>query len=356
MAFSDNKITVADLTGKGVTGMADTPNLTTAQMQQKLDEIAKEVIPPKFNALCDDLDATDFSSIITSKSTDKMLFQRLNEYDQIEYSVDNVNWFLVASGKEVLDPTLEADNSKKLGGQLPAYYQKTTDSALNTTDKTTTGAINEVKNALDNLSSDAVDINYDNTTSGLTATNVQSAIDEVNNSLGDISTISGGNTDSITEFLKYWIDNNLLPDPNLLELVPAMTSDTTPSGITSASAVYEPGYESYKAFDRNISTRWLSASGTVAYLQYEFATSKTVKSISYQLRSDSRTQDPDTITISFKIDDTWVSNKTITVIKDGSVHKVDLDAVVSNVTGIKYTFNVATAKNISLVELQAYGN
>ena len=183
MAFSDNKITVADLTGKGVAGMADTPNLTTAQMQQKLDEIAKEVIPPKFNALCDDLDATNFASIITSKSTDKMLFQRLNEYDQIEYSVDNVNWFLVASGKEVLDPTLEADNSKKLGGQLPTYYQKTTDSALNTTDKTTTGAINEVKNALDNLSSDAVDINYDNTTSGLTATNVQDAIDEVNNSL-----------------------------------------------------------------------------------------------------------------------------------------------------------------------------
>lgn len=187
MAFSDNKITVADLTGRGVTGMADTPNLTTAQMQQKLDEIAKEVIPPKFNALCDDLDATDFSSIITSKSTDKMLFQRLNEYDQIEYSVDNVNWYLIASGKEVLDPTLEADNAKnayKLGGQLPAYYQKTTDSALNTTDKTTTGAINEVKNALDNLSSDAVDINYDNTTSGLAATNVQDAVDEVNNSLG----------------------------------------------------------------------------------------------------------------------------------------------------------------------------
>lgn len=155
MAFSDNKITSADLTGKGVTGMADTPNLTTAQMQQKLDEIAKEVIPPKFNALCDDLDATDFSSIITSKSTDKMLFQRLNEYDQIEYSVDNVNWYLIASGKEVLDPTLEADNAKKLGGQLPAYYQKTTDNALNTTSKLTTGAINEINTALGNVDTTA---------------------------------------------------------------------------------------------------------------------------------------------------------------------------------------------------------
>jgi hypothetical protein len=183
MAFSDNKITVADLTGKGVTGMADTPNLTTAQMQQKLDEIAKEVIPPKFNSLCDALDLLGLSSLLTSASTSKMLYLRLNEYDQLEYSVNNVDYSLVASGKEILDPSIEADNSKKLGGQLPAYYQKTTDSALNTTSKTTTGAINEVKNALDNLSSDAVDINYDNTTSGLTATNVQDAVDEVNNRL-----------------------------------------------------------------------------------------------------------------------------------------------------------------------------
>ena len=155
MAFSDNKITVADLTGKGVTGMADTPNLTTAQMQQKLDELPKEVIVPKFNALCDDLDETDFATLITSKSTNKMLYQRLNEYDQMEVSPDNVNWSLIASGKEILDPSLEADNAKKLGGQLPAYYQKTTDNALNTTAKKTTGAINEINTALGNVDTTA---------------------------------------------------------------------------------------------------------------------------------------------------------------------------------------------------------
>ena len=155
MAFSDNKITVADLTGKGVTGMADTPNLTTAQMQQKLDEIAKEVIPPKFNSLCDALDLLGLSSLLTSASTTKMLYLRLNEYDQLEYSVDDVDYSLIASGKEILDPSIEADNSKKLGGQFPAYYQKTTDSALNTTDKTTTGAINEIKTGLDNVDTTA---------------------------------------------------------------------------------------------------------------------------------------------------------------------------------------------------------
>ena len=53
MAF--DKITQADLTGKGVIGLPDTPQLPTMQMQQKLDEIALDVIVPKFNAVVDKL-------------------------------------------------------------------------------------------------------------------------------------------------------------------------------------------------------------------------------------------------------------------------------------------------------------
>lgn len=53
MAF--DKITQADLTGKGVIGLTDTPQLPTMQMQQKLDEIALDVIVPKFNAVMDKL-------------------------------------------------------------------------------------------------------------------------------------------------------------------------------------------------------------------------------------------------------------------------------------------------------------
>ena len=123
MAFSDNKITVADLTGKGVTGMADTPNLTTAQMQQKLDEIAKEVIPPKFNSLCDALDLLGLSSLLTSASTSKMLYLRLNEYDKLEYSVNEVKYSLVESGKEILDHRLR-QTTQKLGGQLQHISKK----------------------------------------------------------------------------------------------------------------------------------------------------------------------------------------------------------------------------------------
>lgn len=52
-----------------------------------------------------------------------------------------------------------------------------------TTDKTLIGAINELKADIDALAPggevDAADVSYDNTTSGLTATNVQAAINEV---------------------------------------------------------------------------------------------------------------------------------------------------------------------------------
>ena len=55
MAF--DKITSTDLQNKGVIGLADTPGLTTTAMQQKFDEIALDVIVPKFNALIDDIES-----------------------------------------------------------------------------------------------------------------------------------------------------------------------------------------------------------------------------------------------------------------------------------------------------------
>lgn len=53
MAFT--KITSADTTGKGVIGLPDEPGLSASQMQQKLDQLALEVIIPKFNGLVEDL-------------------------------------------------------------------------------------------------------------------------------------------------------------------------------------------------------------------------------------------------------------------------------------------------------------
>lgn len=51
------KITNADLTGKGVVGLPDTPQMTALALQKKFDEIATDVIVPKFNNLVDELDS-----------------------------------------------------------------------------------------------------------------------------------------------------------------------------------------------------------------------------------------------------------------------------------------------------------
>ncbi|MEG1782012.1 MAG: hypothetical protein RR253_02055 [Oscillospiraceae bacterium] len=44
------KITANDLAGKGVIGMADTPQLTALELQKKIEEVVREVVIPTLNA------------------------------------------------------------------------------------------------------------------------------------------------------------------------------------------------------------------------------------------------------------------------------------------------------------------
>lgn len=53
MAFE--KITDADLQGKGVVGQPDVPGLTALEMQEKIEEIVRAVVIPKVNGLIDDI-------------------------------------------------------------------------------------------------------------------------------------------------------------------------------------------------------------------------------------------------------------------------------------------------------------
>lgn len=55
-------ITEADLQGKGNTGQPDVPNLDTAGMQHKLDELSLDVIVPIFNLLVGQLEAKEASA------------------------------------------------------------------------------------------------------------------------------------------------------------------------------------------------------------------------------------------------------------------------------------------------------
>lgn len=56
---------------------------------------------------------------------------------------------------------------------------------------------------------------------------------------------------------------------NLKALVPTMTSNTTPSGVASASSFYASGYEAWKAFD-NGGGVWNSTATSDNWLQYKF--------------------------------------------------------------------------------------
>ena len=74
-------------------------------------------------------------------------------------------------------------------GKIIALQNQNGNEVLQTTAQTLSGAINELYNKPAGAVT-AEDVSYDNTDSGLTATEVQSAIDEVNQKVDDIPTVS----------------------------------------------------------------------------------------------------------------------------------------------------------------------
>lgn len=69
MAFT--KITDEDLQNKGVMGLPDTPGLSTSEMQAKFEQIAREVIVPKFNQLVDEFLGPSAASQIGAKGKNR---------------------------------------------------------------------------------------------------------------------------------------------------------------------------------------------------------------------------------------------------------------------------------------------
>lgn len=99
MAF--NKIDTADLAGKGVIGLADTPQLSTSNMQAKFEETARDVIVPHFNQLIDDLE--DKGGPVQSET---IVAIRINANSQLEVSTNGKDFAPTASsGHVILDPS-----------------------------------------------------------------------------------------------------------------------------------------------------------------------------------------------------------------------------------------------------------
>lgn len=118
--MSFNKITTSDLTNKGVSGLPDTPGLSTSEMQRKFDEIGKEVIVPKFNELVDELNKN--GNVI--KASD-IVGIRVNANKQIEVTTDFNTWYATASsGHVIIDKngnTLPQRGTMKFVGESLVY-------------------------------------------------------------------------------------------------------------------------------------------------------------------------------------------------------------------------------------------
>ena len=105
-------------------------------------------------------------------------------------------------------------------------------------------------------------------------------VNSLNNSIGDISNVGNSTYNSVEKLLKYYIDNNYLPDVNDIALVPIMKSNNTPSGNCYFSCgEYSTDRAAYKAFDDNMNTHATSI-GTNDFpvrLVYDFGVNKKVR-------------------------------------------------------------------------------
>lgn len=145
------KILPEDTNGKGVIGLPDVPGLTTQDMQERFDQIALEVIVPKFNELADILssnegagnigteDGSTVEQTISDLSTNKADISNVLTKDQAE-EYTPTGEYNPATKKYVDEKVLEVgaadmakavydkndngivDNSERLGGQMPEYY------------------------------------------------------------------------------------------------------------------------------------------------------------------------------------------------------------------------------------------
>ena len=102
----------------GVTGLPDTPGLTTQEMQEKFDEPAKKLLAPKFNALVDALQAVTASASLGAKAPDGLDGGTVQE--------------LLNALKAFMDAHLEDKSNPHVvtAAQTGAYTKAETDTAI----------------------------------------------------------------------------------------------------------------------------------------------------------------------------------------------------------------------------------
>ena len=131
MAF--NKITDADLVGKGVIGLPDTPNLSTTEMQNKFEETVRGVAIPKINEVIEGLNGSEVSNsskAINPVSGNEESFQ--NTFNALKkYTDDEVTKERKKASDEL---KVHTDNKENPHGvtaeQVNAYTKQVVDDKL----------------------------------------------------------------------------------------------------------------------------------------------------------------------------------------------------------------------------------
>lgn len=89
--------------------------------------------------------------------------------------------------------------------------------------------------------------------------------------MGDVTPITNGSYPSVSSVIQKYIDLGILPNINLIPLIPLMTSNTTPAGEAFGSSIYNAEFDYFNAFNEN-SNGWVSKTGnTGEYIVYDFA-------------------------------------------------------------------------------------
>ena len=131
MAF--NKITDADLVGKGVIGLPDTPNLSTTEMQNKFEETSRDVVIPKINEVIEGLNGSEVSNsskAINPVSGNEESFQ--NTFNALKkYTDDEVTKERTKASDELKVHTDNKENPHAVTAeQVNAYTKQVVDDKL----------------------------------------------------------------------------------------------------------------------------------------------------------------------------------------------------------------------------------
>jgi len=156
---------------------------------------------------------------------------------------------------------------------------------------------------------------------------------------GDV-VASNGFTVTIDQNINVDLITNTVQSPVII--TPVMTSNTTPSGIVTASSIFQVTYDSWRAFDRG-GQDWLTGLGAMTgWVAYEFPTVKVVAK--YQMfppGNGSPTSVPRDWTFEGWTGSAWVVLDTVT----GNSGSASVTRNIPNTTAyIKYRLNI-TANN-----------